>query len=63
MSWFIWQYPPKLYYNGERSRLRERGELLYDEMYFLGATGTPDLPDKYKIDDIFVMGKAEITPM
>lgn len=47
---------------GKEHRLKECGKLLYNDMYFIGPTGTPVFLDKCKIDDIFVIGEAETTP-
>lgn len=44
----------------EEQGWREHGKLLYDEIYFTGPTGIPVFCDKYKIDDIFGMGEADI---
>lgn len=47
---------------GKGTGLRACGNILFNKMYFIGPTGTPVFLDKCKIDDIFLMGEAEITP-
>ena len=46
---------------GEKQGLRDHGKLLYNKIHCIGPTGTAVFFDKYKIDDMSVMGEAEIT--